>query len=48
MRRWWPATHSINPTWAPIAEIGMESRPGGRWYERGADGSECDWGRVLL
>ena len=48
MFRWWPATHSINPTKAPIAEIVMEPRSGGRWYERGADGSECDWGRVLL
>jgi len=47
MFRWWPATHSINPTKAPIAEIVMEPRTGGRWYERGADGSECDWGRVL-
>jgi uncharacterized protein YndB with AHSA1/START domain len=48
MFRWWPATHSINPTKAAIAEIVMEPRSGGRWYERGADGSECEWGRVLL
>lgn len=45
MIRWWPTSHSINAT--PFAEIIIEPRSGGRWYEKGADGSECDWGRVL-
>ena len=43
--RWWPASHSIakSPQKAAI----IEPRLGGRWYERGEDGSTCDWGRVL-
>lgn len=48
MTRWWPgATHTINPTKSPLKEVVMEPRAGGRWYERGEDGSECEWGKVL-
>ncbi|HZN75904.1 MAG TPA: SRPBCC family protein [Micromonosporaceae bacterium] len=42
---WWPADYHIGE--AEYAEAVMEGRTGGRWYERGVDGSECDWGRVL-
>jgi uncharacterized protein YndB with AHSA1/START domain len=30
-----------------IAETVLEARPGGRIYDRGVDGSECHWARVL-
>lgn len=45
MNRWWPREHSINKS--PIRDIIMEPRAGGRWMERGEDGSECQWGKVL-
>lgn len=45
--RWWIATHSILASKSPQASVTIEPRVGGRWYERGEDGSECDWGHVL-
>ena len=45
MIRWWPRKNSINGS--PIQEIILEPRVGGRWLERGEDGSECQWGKVL-
>jgi uncharacterized protein YndB with AHSA1/START domain len=47
MGAWWPLeNYKIGRAKAVDAVI--EPRVGGRWYERGDDGSTCDWGRVLV
>lgn len=44
---WWNPATTANATKSPIASIVIEPSVDGRWYERGADGSECEWARVL-
>lgn len=44
--RWWPRAHSTAS--APQADVIIEPHLGGRWYERAIDGSEWEWGKVLV
>ncbi len=42
---WWPPEHHILE--GELAEMVFEPRVGGHVYDRGTDGSECRWARVL-
>ncbi len=45
MATWWPKEHHLLD--AELAEMVFEPRVGGRIIDRGVDGSECSWARVL-
>jgi uncharacterized protein YndB with AHSA1/START domain len=45
MTSWWPAAHHIGS--APIAEVVVEPRTGGRWFTRHQDGTETSTGVVV-
>jgi uncharacterized protein YndB with AHSA1/START domain len=42
---WWPPEYNLLDV--DIAERVFEPREGGQVYDRGTDGSECHWARVL-
>jgi hypothetical protein len=43
---WWPRTHHIGK--APLKKAIIEGHTGGRCYSEQTDGTECDWGRILV
>jgi uncharacterized protein YndB with AHSA1/START domain len=43
---WWPRSHHIGK--APMKKAIIEGRAGGRCYSEQTDGTECDWGRILV
>jgi len=45
MAAWWPASHHIGD--GDLADVRIEPRAGGRWYETTSTGAECDWGHVI-
>jgi uncharacterized protein YndB with AHSA1/START domain len=45
MKSWWPEDHHILD--GEVGEMVFEPRAGGRVYDRGTDGRECTWARVL-
>jgi uncharacterized protein YndB with AHSA1/START domain len=42
---WWPRSHCVASS--PQKDVVLEPKVGGRWFEIGEDGSQCNWGKVL-
>lgn len=43
---WWPRSHHIGKS--PMRRAIIEERAGGRCYTEQEDGTECDWGQILV
>jgi hypothetical protein len=43
---WWPRGHHIGKS--PLKKAIIEGKAGGRCYSEQMDGTECDWGRILV
>lgn len=43
---WWPRSHTL--TQDPDLTVVFEGFAGGRIYERGSDGSEHEWGEIVV
>ena len=43
---WWPRSHALSE--AGLERAVIETRAGGRCYQRFANGTECDWGQVVV
>lgn len=43
---WWPKSHSV--TADPALEVVLETRLGGRIFERTPEGAEHDWGEITI